>query len=386
MASSTGRRTGEYVRQPAGYRAFIPTALSLTPPVKLEGRLAALLSKADTELGRLDGCSEALPNPDLFVAMYVNKEAVLSSRIEGTQSSLTDVLKYQAEVARKPGSPSDVGEVVNYVSALNYGLIRLNELPLSLRLLREIHAKLLHDVRGSERGPGEFRRSQNWLGPAGSTIANATFVPPPPGEMNEAMWNLEKFIHQAEPSVMPVLIACALVHSQFETIHPFLDGNGRMGRLLITLMLCWRGVLRRPLLYLSLFFAKRRSEYYDRLQAVRDKGDWEGWLEFFLEGVAEVAADARRKATRILELRERNRTRLVSELGGSASLLRLQDYMYENPFLSLRRASRDLGLAYSTVNNLVSVLQSAGVVEETTGQRRNRVFCYTEYVNLLEED
>jgi len=272
MKGISSDRAGKYVRQIGGYKAFIPKNLPPDPPIKMDGEMLTLLSQADRELGRLDGSTETLPNPDLFVFMYVRKEAVLSSQIEGTQASLMDVLEFEAHAVRT-GRPKDVHEVVNYVAAMNYGLDRLKSLPLSLRLIREIHAALLEGVRGSKRNPGEFRRSQNWVGPNGSTLASAIYVPPPPHEMGMALDNFEKFLH--DKTSMPFLIKVGIAHAQFETIHPFVDGNGRVGRLLITFLLCQKEILKHPLLYLSHYFKLHRSEYYDRLQAIRDVGNWE---------------------------------------------------------------------------------------------------------------
>lgn len=270
-----GGRAGRYVSQPTGYRAFIPSRLPPVPAVRIDGELQRQLSEADRALGRLDGSIYTLPNPDLFVYMYVRKEAVLSSQIEGTQSSLQDLLSAEAEVL-DAAAPRDVDEVVNYVRAMNRGLARLEKLPVSIRLIREIHAELLQGVRGSRLTPGELRRSQNWIGPGGSSLANAAFVPPPPDEVPDALGGLETFLH--EPDDLPLLVKIGLAHAQFETIHPFLDGNGRIGRLLVTFLLCERGVLHKPVLYLSHYLKAHRQEYYDRLQSVRDSGDWEaGW-------------------------------------------------------------------------------------------------------------
>jgi Fic family protein len=269
-------RAGRYIQQSTGYRAFVPAPLPPDPPLAYDGELQTSLSTADRDLARLDAIAALLPNPDLFVAMYVRHEAVLSSQIEGTQSTLEDVLAFEADAVRDD-TPKDVEEVVNYVRAMNHGLARLPELPLSLRLLREIHAELMQGVRGGDKSPGEFRISQNWIGGRNSTLANASFVPPPPHELMNALGALEKFLHEARSRV-PLLVRCGLAHAQFETIHPFLDGNGRVGRLLITLMLCEDGALSRPLLYLSLYLKAHRAEYYDRLTAIRAQGHWEQWL------------------------------------------------------------------------------------------------------------
>lgn len=270
-------RAGRYINQPTGYRAFIPAPLPPDPPVRLNGELQPLLSEANYALGRLDGAIHTLPNPDLFVTMYVRKEAVLSSQIEGTQSSLQDLLAAEASIL-DPDRPRDVHEVINYVKAINYGLKRLNELPVSVRLIREIHQILMKGVRGGHLTPGEFRRTQNWIGPAGCTLSEAVFIPPPPDIVPQAMSDLERFLNS--PSKLPVLIQVGLAHAQFETIHPFLDGNGRVGRLLITFLLTERKLLSKPALYLSHYIKRYKQDYYTRLQGVRDVGDWEGWLTF----------------------------------------------------------------------------------------------------------
>jgi len=376
-------RAGRYVRQLAGYRAFLPEPLPPSPPVRLEGDLQSLLSQADRALGRLDGSVETLPNPDLFVFMYVRKEAVLSSQIEGTQSSLQDLLAAEARILA-PERPRDVVEVINYVNAMNHGLDRLETLPVSVRLVREIHALLLKGVRGSHLTPGELRRSQNWIGPPGCTLSEATFVPPPPEEIPAALGDLEAFLH--DESSLPVLIKVGLAHAQFETIHPFLDGNGRIGRLLITFLLCERRVLRKPVLYLSYFFRKHRSEYYERLQAVRDDGAWEGWLAFFLRGVAEVSGQAADTARRILALREQHRSLITDHLGrGAGNGHRVLEQLYVQPIVSVN-AVRDLtGTTYPAANQLVTRLVEHGILNEITGQARNRRFAYESYIHLFDE-
>ncbi|KFE71412.1 hypothetical protein DB31_3542 [Hyalangium minutum] len=371
-------RAGQYVQQLHGYRAFIPAALPPTSPVRMEGELTALMSEADRALGRLDGVASILPNPDLFVAMYVRHEAVLSSQIEGTQSTLEDVLQYEID-AKGPRIAKDAGEVVNYVAAMNHGLERLKTLPLSLRLLREIHGRLMEGVRGSERSPGEFRTSQNWIGPQGCNLQTATFVPPPPHEMKEALGNLEKFLHDSRG--LPPLVQCGLAHAQFETIHPFLDGNGRVGRLLITLLLCEQRILARPLLYLSVYLKAHRAEYYDRLTAVRTAGDWEGWLRFFLKGVAEVSVAATNTARSILHLREDARQKLAANALG----IRLLDYLFEKPFMSVRAAEQHLRCSFATAASTIEQLVAAGLLRETTGQKRNRLYRYEPYLALFEQ-
>ncbi len=380
--SNVTNRAGRYILQPSGYKAFLPNPLPPDPPVGMTPKLIQALSKAELALGRLDGSTEVLPNPDLFVLMYVRKEAVLSSQIEGTQASLIDLLEYEAKA--KEGKARDVKEVSNYVMALNYGLDRVVELPLSLRLIEEIHGQLLSGVRGSERNPGQFRRSQNWIGEQGSLLQDAAFVPPPPFEMRQAIGELEKFIH--EDFEMPHLIKAGLIHAQFETIHPFLDGNGRMGRLLITFFLCQKGILRRPLLYLSHYFKKYRSQYYDLLQQIRDEGDWESWLFFFLKGVAEVAEEATGTAKRIVRLREEFREKIQENLGkNSGKALKLLETLFNEPFVTVRQICSITGLSYSSANNLAKELEVLGILEETTGKRRNRIFVFKPYMDVFME-
>ena len=370
-------RTGTFVKQQTGYKAFIPNPLPPEPPVQMDAQLNLLLSDADRAMGRLDGVTSILPNPDLFVAMYVRHEAVLSSQIEGTQSTLEDVLQFEIDT-KGHDQPKDVEEVVNYVRAMNHGLERLKQLPLSLRLIREIHAKLLEGVRGRHHEPGEFRHSQNWIGPQGCTLMTATFVPPPVLEMNTAMGDLEKFLHSAEP--MPRLIHCGLAHAQFETIHPFLDGNGRVGRLLITFLLCEQKVLHRPLLYLSHYLKAHRMEYYDRLMAVRTEGDWEGWLKFFLKGVAVVSEAATNTAREILALRENGRQILMKLLGNSVAGQKLFDYLFEQPIVTVRLVEQHLDCSYVKANQLVEQFVQAGLLEETTGWKRNRRYRFKPYL------
>jgi len=371
-------RAGRYIRQAAGYRAFVPAPLPPQPPIVHDAELTRLLSDADRALGRLDGVASILPNPDLFVAMYVRHEAVLSSQIEGIRSTLEDVLEYEADAGRA-AQPRDVEEVVNYVRAMNRGLERLATLPLSLRLLREVHAELLAGVRGGERQPGEFRTTQNWIGPAGCALGDAEFVPPAPPEMRDALDNLERFLHDRES--LPVLVHCAVAHAQFETIHPFLDGNGRVGRLLITLLLCERGVLQRPLLYLSYYLKANRAQYYDRLMAIRNAGDWEGWTKFFLQGVFRVSQAATRTARAILELRERHRE-LIADLPNAQRLL---DALFQQPLLSVRMAEQRLGCTYVTAAATVRRLEERGLLQEITGQQRNRLYRYDPYVRLFDQ-
>lgn len=374
-------RAGNYIKQPSGYRAFVPAPLPPDPPVAMDAELTKRLSQADRALGRLDGIGSALPNPDLFVAMYVRQEAVLSSRIEGTQSTLEDVLQFEVD-DKSNDLPKDVEEVVNYVRAMNYGIKRLDELPLSLRLIREIHAQLMEGVRGQNRTPGEFRKTQNWIGPAGADLNLAIFVPPPVPEMKDALDKLEKFLHD---ETLPVLLHTGLAHAQFETIHPFLDGNGRVGRLLITLMLCQRKVLHRPLLYLSHYLKVHRAEYYDRLMAVRNDGNWEGWLKFFLRGVEEVSEEAITTSRQIFAMREQHRELINSSLGATAaSGLRLLDYLYEQPIVNVRVVEKHLQSSFVTANKLVEQFVKLNILRETTGGQRNRRYSYVPYLALFE--
>ena len=377
-------RSGRYVRQLTGYRAFLPEPLPPSPPVQRDPEMDDLHFKATLALGKLDGATETLPNPDLFVFMYVRKEAVLSSQIEGTEASLMDLIEFEAAKLR-PGRPTDVKEVVNYVNAMNHGLFRLAELPVSLRLIREIHEHLLRGVRGGSLHPGQFRTSQNWIGPGGCTLETATFVPPPPHEMKHALSDLERFVHSEEP--MPALLKVGLVHAQFETIHPFLDGNGRVGRLLITFLLCEKRVLARPLLYLSYFFKKHRSDYYEHLQRVRDEGDWEGWLKFFLRGVEVVAKEATAKARRIVNMREEHRALISDKMGRAApNALTLLEKLYERPIVNVNEVAELTGTAFATANRVVESLEGLGLLVEVTGQKRNRVYSYDPYLKLFRDD
>lgn len=347
----------------------------------MDPELTKLLSQADRVLGRLDGIGAVLPNPDLFVAMYVRQEAVLSSQIEGTQSTLEDVLQFEVD-EKANDLPRDVEEVVNYVGAMNYGIKRLEELPLSLRLIREIHSKLMTGVRGQNRTPGEFRKTQNWIGPAGADLASAIFVPPPVPEMKDALHKFEKFLHDES---LPVLIHTGLAHAQFETIHPFLDGNGRVGRLLITFLLYQKEVLHRPLLYLSHYLKQHRAEYYDRLMAIRNDGNWEGWLKFFLRGVEEVSEEAINTSRRIFALREQHRELINSSLGTSAaSGVRLLDYLYEQPIVNVRLVEQRLKSSFVTANKLVEQFVKLEILQETTGGQRNRRYSYVPYLMLFE--
>jgi Fic family protein len=377
----SSRITGTYIKQPTGYRAFIPQRLPPKPPIKMDAEMLALLSEADRALGRLDGSIQTLPNPDLFVFMYVRKEAVLSSQIEGTQASLNDLLAAEAKMFDRK-HPNDVDELINYVEAFNYGLERLKQLPISLRLIREIHEKLMAGVRGHNMTPGEFRTSQNWIGPAHCTLNEALYVPPPHTQLQNILGEFESFLH--DDIAMPPLIGIGLAHAQFETIHPFLDGNGRMGRLLMTFLLCEKGILLKPVLYLSFFLRKHRSEYYELLQGTRDRGDYERWLKFFLRGITEVSIEATDTARAIVALREEHRLLIADKFGMAArNGMRLLEYMFQNPFLTVPLIAAHLRVTFVAANNIVQRLVEAGVLKEITGRARNRQFSYDPYIKLF---
>jgi Fic family protein len=362
-------------------RAFVPPPLPPDPPVRLDG-LQVLLEQANQAIGRLDGLASLLPDLSLFIYTYVRKEAVLSSQIEGTQSSLSDLLLFENDEA--PGAPiEDVQEVSNYVAAMTHGLERLRSgFPLSLRLVREIHEILLSKGRGSGKQPGEFRLSQNWIG--GSRPGNAAFVPPPPELVQDCMGKLELFLHE-ERSDLPVLIKAGLVHVQFETIHPFLDGNGRLGRLLITFMLCEQGVLRDPILYLSLYFKANRNAYYELLDRVRSRGDWEAWLDFFLIGVRDTADQAASAARRIVALFAEHQKQIETLGRPAASVLRVFQHMQRNPIVSIPAAAQKIGISAPTVAKSLDHMQRLGILREVTGRERHRLFVYEDYLAILNE-
>lgn len=379
-----GNRMGQYVGSTFGgetVRAYVPPPLPPDPPLDM-ARLYPLLDKATQAVGRLDGVTTLLPDTGLFIYLYVRKEALLSSQIEGTQSSLSDLLLFESEEA--PGVPlNDVREVSNYVAAMEHGLRRLRDgFPLSLRLIREIHKILLTDGRGAEKEPGEFRRSQNWIG--GTRPGNARFVPPPSDRVMDCLGDLEKFLHD-DTRNLPILIKAALAHVQFESIHPFLDGNGRLGRLLITFLLCAQGVLTEPILYLSLYLKTHRAAYYELLQQVREQGAWEDWLEFFLSGVHQTATQAADTALRILTLFKDDRKR-IGDLGRVApSVLRVQEHLQKRPYLSIPKVAKELGVSVPTVTKSVRHLVDLGVLREVTGRQRDRLFVYDRYLGILSE-
>jgi Fic family protein len=375
--------TGHYIPLPSAggekARAFVPAPLPPEPPLDLDPEIQGLIAQAMLAIGRLDGLAASLPDPSLFIYSYVRKEAVLSSQIEGTQSSFDDLLLF--ENAAAPGVPlDDVQEVSNYVAAMNHGLERLKDLPLSLRLIKEIHRFLLAKGRGSSKEPGEFRRSQNWVG--GTRPGNAVFVPPPPDHIIECLSAWEKFLHN-DPVKTPLLIKAALAHVHFETIHPFLDGNGRLGRLLITFLLCAEGALRQPLLYLSLYLKQNRRQYYELLQNVRLTGDWEAWLRFFLTGVAETATQAAEAGRTLMALASTDEKRIQTIGRPAGSALRVHRLMQARPLISIANASKQLNLTIPTVTASLKRLEKLGIVRETTGGKYGRLYAYSRYLDIL---
>ncbi len=376
-------RAGFFMNSNVGYKSFVPAKLPPDPPIVYDAEMQTLLSLADRKLGRLDGITQILPNPELFVAMYVKKEAVLSSQIEGTQASFVDVLSAeynQADDQRR----DDIGEVINYVNAMNWGLSELKHFPLSLRLIRNIHAKLLQNTRGSHRNPGEFRKSQNWIGPAGCTLSTATFIPPTVPDMETALGDLEKYFYEEDPT--PALVKIAMIHAQFETIHPFLDGNGRMGRLMITFWLCQQEILTRPLLYLSYYFKKNRTEYYDRLMAVRKNGDWENWIKFFLRGVAEVADEATASARAILALKQEYMDKLYEKDGGNSNYTKLLNLLFEQPFVKRTDVTELLGVSNPTAGTIIDAFCQMGILVDCDPDKsRNKMYAFAQYLDILDK-
>lgn len=372
------QRAGQFRPQFTGYEAFVPNPLPPDPPIKWDTGLVSLLAKATAVLGRLDGIASTLPDVDWFVASFVRREAVLSSQIEGTQSSLDDLFAHEVQVSSE-GLVSDIHETLNYVRAMNLGIQLLDELPLSGRLIRRIHNELMSNTRGQERTPGEFRKSQNWIGPAGCTLATAAFVPPSVDDLAIAIHELEVYLNE---STDPPLVLAGLAHAQFETIHPFLDGNGRVGRLLITLLLVQRRALVRPLLYLSLYLKQHRLEYYERLNAIRTDGDWEGWLKFFLTGVASAGGDAIRVAKELSALADKHRQVVTAQNCGKYAWP-LLDLLAAQPIMTIKHASERLGATSTTIGRLLDQFVERGIVTEITGQSRNRVYRYTPFLEIL---
>lgn len=377
----TNTNVGQIVMTPTKYHAFIPNPLPRSVD-DLSAKLFLLESEAEHVIGKLSGIGYLVPNPDFLVIPYTRLEAVSSARIEGTQASLSELFYFEAASERKPVS-DDLLEVKNYLDALNYGLNRLETLPLSLRLVRELHQRVMANVRGGtpDKTPGEFRKSQNWIGPPGCSLADATYVPPPPSDLIAVLDDWEKFLHQRDK--LPVLVQCAMMHYQFEAAHPFLDGNGRVGRLLITLFLCERQILPYPLLYLSAFFETNRDEYYRRLLAVSQKGDWEGWILYFLRGVIVQGNRAIESAKLIVDQREQYRTQL-QENRASATMLRMLDYIFTNPYIAnVSTLAKQFHVSTPTAQKAVSELQSLNIIEEITGNNRNRIYVARHLLELM---
>jgi Fic family protein len=376
--------SGHLIHTPRGYYAYIPNPLPPEIDSILDMPLLRLATDAERALGNLAGIGYVVPNPDFLVIPYTRLEAIASSRIEGTQASLSELFYFEAATGR-PAPSDDVKEVRNYLSALNYGLERLKTLPLSLRLTRELHERLMANTRGGtpDKTPGEYRRSQNWIGPPGCILENATFVPPPPGELMPLLGNWEDFMRDRDK--FPLLVQCALMHYQFEAIHPFLDGNGRLGRLLITILMCERGALPQPLLYLSAYFEQNRDEYYNRLLSVSTDGDWHGWLQFFLQGVITQSNHATESATRIVDKREEYRQELQRRKV-SPTTLGLLDLLFTYPYCSTTQAARRFDVSFNTAQSAIYNLIEAGILEEVTGQQRNRIYLARSLIQLLVEN
>lgn len=378
----SAQASGQIRRIPSGYFAFIPDRLP--PSITWSLPLVQALAHAERALGELAGRGRAMSNPYLLVMPFLRQEAVLSSRIEGTQATLTDLLAYEAVQLslRSQTGPTDVREVHNYVVALEYGLERLNSFPISLRLMRELHARLMEGTRGQERTPGEFRLTQNWIGSAGATLQNATFVPPPVDEMHESLGHLEKFIH--EPTDLPSLVRIGMIHYQFEAIHPFLDGNGRVGRLLITLQLCSWELLPQPLLYLSAYFERHRQEYYDRLLGVSRRGEWVEWLIFFLGAVADQARDSVARINRLMALQDKIHFQLQTQARVTVGLLQTVDLLFSQPVMTINQAADRLKISYHSASRNMATLERTGFIRELTGQARNRVYIADQILEAIE--
>ena len=373
---------GVTVRQKEGYQAYIPKSLPPDPPVIFDNELHRLLSEADRALARLDGMTIFLPNADLFVAMYVKKEALLSAQIEGTQASLQGVLEFEADMV--PGDDiNEIKEVINYIQAMDYGLGRTSKELFSIDIMQEVHRILIEGTRGSKKKPGKIRAVQNWIGPAGSTIYSATFVPPPPEKVQELLSGLEQFVLADDR--LPPLIKIALVHAQFETIHPFIDGNGRMGRLLITFYLCFAGILARPLLYLSIYLKQHRSEYYQLLQEIRFEGDWESWIKFFLKGIIEVSNGAMMAAREIITLKGKLIEDLVQNNVGGLNSVRLLDLLFSRPVITVTDISKTLKISHQPAYDLVDQFLKLGILREITGKKRYKRYLFIDYVGIIEK-
>jgi len=373
-------KVGRFVLQPQGYKAFIPEPLPIKPPIKFDDELLNLLSEADRALARLDGIVTVLPNPDLFIAMYVKKEAILSSQIEGTQASLEGVLEFEANLVPKENI-YDIKEVINYVKALDYGIERLKTLPMSLRLIKEVHKILMENTRGATKNPGEFRTIQNWIGPAGASLSEAIFVPPPPNMVINLMGDLENFIHQKDN--IPPLIKISLIHYQFETIHPFLDGNGRMGRLLITFYLYWKQLLSKPLLYLSFYLKKNREAYYDLLMKIRKESSWGEWIKFFLKGVYETSQESAHTAGEIIKLKDKIIDKLYENSASSIYAVKLLEILFDKPLVEVKDVVSKLKIHKDTANELIKSFEKIGILHEITGKQRYRKYIFKDYVDII---
>ncbi len=375
-------RAGTYKKNLSGemaYNSFVPAVLPPNPPIELNNEIVEILVKANRQIALLEGISSRIPNIDLFISMYVRKEALMSSQIEGTQATLEDILDPMLE----NNTNRPVGDVVNYIKATDFAINRLKELPLCNRFIKEAHKVLLAGVRGQNKCPGEFRHSQNWIGGTGSTLQNARYIPPSIEDMQQAMSDLEKYIN-AEDN-LDVLIRAGLIHYQFETIHPFLDGNGRIGRLLITLFLIEQKVLTTPALYISYFLKKNRIEYYDRMSEVRLKGNYEQWIKFFLEAVYESAKDAVETIDKLTALHDKNCTKVLNLGRRAKNGMRVFEYLESNPIIEIKKTSQDLDIAFNTISSVIKDLINIGILEQTSNQSRNRTFVYKEYLEILKE-
>lgn len=376
--NSKKNRAGIFIQQPEGYKTFKPCKLLSQIEIKYDDEMMRLLSEADRKIGRLDGITQIIPNPGLFLVMYIKKEAILSSQIEGTQASLSDVLELEEKVKRN----AEITDVFNYIKAIDEGLEELKKLPISLRLIRNIHRKLLSSGRGSSKKPGEFRTDQNWIGPKGCSIKEASFIPPTVSDMKESLYDLEEFLHYSND--MPTLVKIAIIHSQFETIHPFVDGNGRIGRLLITFLLCQNNILEKPLLYLSYYFKKYRLEYYDQLMNVRQNGDWESWIKFFLKGVADVSDQATQTGKDILKLKNKCEEKIRES--NNAYAKRLLEHLFTVPFITKNKVKEFLNTSYPTASKTVELFCEYGILKDNTpNQQRNKQYKFTEYMIILDK-
>lgn len=375
-------RAGTYKKNLSGemaYNSFVPAVLPPNPPIELNNEIVEILVKANRQIALLEGISSRIPNIDLFISMYVRKEALMSSQIEGTQATLEDILDPMLE--NNPNRP--VGDVVNYIKATDFAINRLKELPLCNRFIKEAHKVLLAGVRGQNKCPGEFRHSQNWIGGAGSTLQNARYIPPSVEDMQQAMSDLEKYIN-AEDN-LDVLIRAGLIHYQFETIHPFLDGNGRIGRLLITLFLMEQKILTTPALYISYFLKKNRIEYYDRMSEIRQKGNYEQWIKFFLEAVYESAKDAVETIDKLMALHDKNCAKIANLGRRAKNGMRVFEYLESNPIIEIKKTSQELDIAFNTISSVIKDLINIGILEQTSNRSRNRTFAYKEYLEILKE-